>query len=123
MSQQTEDKRYFVVFKTEAKARASSYGFNAGNTGLAMREMMKIAGVDTTANIYEFDLMEVLPDGRYRMIAQRYPPSETSKQGTTYESGPKQVINPLPTSNNGKPPWKEEDSGESKYNPYNVATA
>ena len=138
MSPKTEDKRYFVVFKMEPKSRASSYGFTAGNTGLAMRELLRISGVESTATLHEFDLMEVLDDGRYRMIAQRYPPSETSKAGTTYESGPKQteiwdadkkqmvpvsVTNPLPTTSHGKPPWKEEDTGESKYKPYNIATA
>lgn len=125
MSNPTEGRKFFAAIKKYPQDRALSITFHAKDTGHAISEMLKAAGVDSTAKLYEFDLMEVIGAGQYRPVSSRLAaPAGLIGTSSLYTAGsttPPTFINPLPLP--ALTLEGDSNKSEEQYTPYSIATA
>lgn len=108
MTQQT----YYCVFKMKPGSVASAGTYQANGVMEAISGMMKLAGVDDTSKIAEFEIMEVISTGAngaatgYKPVACRLPSKLREKEDKQEgESTPVQLsLAPQPPLDSDKLP-------------------
>lgn len=98
--------KYFAVIKLSSKNLPQKMTFNAEGVSEAIKEMTKLAGVSSTINIAEFDLMEVLGNDTYRPAAIKNP-REVKMRARVYPDVEVLISPVVPT-------------GETTYAPYST---
>lgn len=104
-----EEKIYHAVVKKYEGDVPSRVVFTATNPGTAIAQLNKLMKVESSAGIYEFEILEVVGRDKYKLAAR--------KNGIKQK--PRIMLDT--TKLEDEAPWDEEE--EESYNAYTVEAA